>query len=474
MTVDAAVEYGEDTSPVENSASTTAISSVRLILNPNEEHVPDNYEDLEVDFNPCVLSSLEKHLPLDMLKSSREEKARFMSDIIHKYITREEILSAKSYKEYKQKIISNYQPLYKELYTLDPTLFFVPSFLNAMKDKSEKSLKSIVSEPSPGVIVFEMFQPKFCEMMISEVENFREWVSETELQILRPNNISNCGVVLDDFGLDGMLDKLVEGFILPITKAFFSDVCGSTLDCHHGFVEYGKESDADFDFHVDESEVTLNVCLGKDFAGGERYFQGIRCEKHVNTDTKPEETFDYCHVPGQAVLHCGCHRYGSRATTSGDHVNMILLCRSSVFRETKAYRGEYLNRCGQCIQERKEKRSQTVAARKRILSLEIDLSSLNRSSLFIVTFLNSVRLWRVHGTLSLYCRLTLSGKYASVFPDHSLYDTLCDLATIRPTEFVLTSLCWACLRRIFMGFGLNGPRGRAQFLNGLQTLTQLT
>lgn len=39
---------------------------------------------------------------------------------------------------------------------------------------------------------------------------------------------------------------------------------------------------------MDDSEVTLNVCLGKQFSGGELFFRGIRCEKHVNTETQPE------------------------------------------------------------------------------------------------------------------------------------------------------------------------------------------
>lgn len=41
-------------------------------------------------------------------------------------------------------------------------------------------------------------------------------------------------------------------------------------------------------FHVDDSEVTLNVCLGKQFSGGELYFRGIRCENHVNSETQHE------------------------------------------------------------------------------------------------------------------------------------------------------------------------------------------
>ena len=39
---------------------------------------------------------------------------------------------------------------------------------------------------------------------------------------------------------------------------------------------------------MDDSEVTLNVCLGKQFSGGELFFRGARCEKHVNTETQKE------------------------------------------------------------------------------------------------------------------------------------------------------------------------------------------
>lgn len=39
---------------------------------------------------------------------------------------------------------------------------------------------------------------------------------------------------------------------------------------------------------MDDSEVTLNVCLGKQFTGGELFFRGVRCEKHVNSEAHPE------------------------------------------------------------------------------------------------------------------------------------------------------------------------------------------
>lgn len=50
--------------------------------------------------------------------------------------------------------------------------FFVPSFLKAIKDDKEGSFRSIMFERSPGVYTFDMLQPNFCEMLLSEVSSF--------------------------------------------------------------------------------------------------------------------------------------------------------------------------------------------------------------------------------------------------------------------------------------------------------------
>lgn len=140
------------------------------------------------------------------------------------------------------------QPLHRELYNLVPRLCFVPSFLKAINENTEDSFRSIISEASPGVFVFDMLLPSFCEMMLAEVicnasffflnfsvpfyaillmcyycltmqiDNFEKWVAETKFKIMRPNTMNKYGAVLDDFGLDTMLDKLMECFIRPISK----------------------------------------------------------------------------------------------------------------------------------------------------------------------------------------------------------------------------------------------------------------
>lgn len=346
-------------------ASRSLSSNQRLRLNRNEAHESENYEDLELEFSPLLYSKLEQYLPPSLLGVSKDSKAKYMEEILSRYVPVGERSRVQKHRDYRQRIISSYQPLHNELYELHPSAFFVPSFINAINENKEESFRSIISEPSPGVYTFEMLQPQFCELLLAEVENFERWVQEAKFRIMRPNTMNKHGAVLDDFGLESMLDKLMENFIRPISTVLFPEVGGSTLDSHHGFVvEYGKDKDVDLGFHVDDSEVTLNVCLGKNFSGGELFFRGIRCDKHVNSETQSEEILDYSHVPGQAVLHRGRHRHGARPTTSGHRINLLLWCRSSCFRELRKYQKDFSGWCGECAREKKERQRQSIAAMK--------------------------------------------------------------------------------------------------------------
>ncbi|KAG7594505.1 Prolyl 4-hydroxylase alpha subunit [Arabidopsis thaliana x Arabidopsis arenosa] len=361
---------GGDSQPpvtVTTAAATTEMAIARLSRFPNMEHISDSYDDLKLEFSSSVLRSLEKYLPPEMLRANREAKAKFMSDILRKYISREECSKANWRKTYLQRIKSNYQPLCRDLYNFDPELFLLPSFRKAISDNTEESFRRIISEPFPGVFVFQIFQPDFFQKLIVEVENIKKWAHEKKFQIRRPYHTSRYGVVLDDFGLDIMLKQLMENFIFPVCKVFFPEVCGTMFDSHHGFiVENGADRDAPLDHHIDDSEITLNVCVRRQYEGGEISFIGTRCVKHMRTNIKPEEVFHYCHTLGQAILHRGRHRHGPRTTTNScSRGNMILCCRNSLFREMETYEKEFPEWCGQCAHEKKEKESQSLAAKRK-------------------------------------------------------------------------------------------------------------
>jgi hypothetical protein len=43
-------------------------------------------------------------------------------------------------------------------------------------------------------------------------------VAEAKFRIMRPNRMNKYGAVLDDFGLEPMLDKLMDEFVRPLSR----------------------------------------------------------------------------------------------------------------------------------------------------------------------------------------------------------------------------------------------------------------
>jgi len=161
------------------------------------------------------------------------------------------------------------------------------------------------------------------------------------------------------------LDQLMRQFVEPFSKFLYphvhapailaarakesnsnkmsdsKDSAIAALDSHHGFVvEYQKGKDVKLDFHVDAADVTLNLCLGTQFSGGDLYFGGVRCAKHQQNNPSKQEEFYFKHRVGQGILHLGKHRHAATEINSGHRFNLILWCRSSAFHATRSGTGK--------------------------------------------------------------------------------------------------------------------------------------
>ncbi|KAJ0849614.1 putative procollagen-lysine 5-dioxygenase [Helianthus annuus] len=339
----------------------------RLVLAPTHDHMADKYDDLDTEFEPQLFSSLERHLPQHLRDASRDTKHERMQQILHRYSTKEEC----------------HRRIFQDPYTLNPKIFFQPTFLEAFRAKEGKnlvtSIRSIMSEPVPGVYTFNMLNLNFCQKLIHEVKHFEAWARNTDSSILRPNTGNGYGVSLDDIGMKATLDKLMEDYISLISRVLFPDVGGGSLDSRHGYVlQYGRDKVIKEDLHVDDSEVTLHVCLGNQFAGGELVFGGQRCKDHVNGGTHIEKEFDYLlPVGGQAIIHRGCRLYGAKPIKFGHRYNFLMWFKSSVFRELQSHDKGFKDFCDECQSQKIARRNEWVAAKKKVEEMML-LESLSK------------------------------------------------------------------------------------------------
>jgi len=182
---------------------------------------------------------------------------------------------------------------------------------------------------------------------VEDLDRLEDWATHNGVALRRPNSMNMYGVILDDLGYGQALSELVERVFSPLSSALYSLLDVHALDHHHGFVvDYSDETDIDLGFHVDDAEVTVNICLSEGFSGGDLFMRGRRCFGHMHTPPEPEEAFVYAHTPGRALIHAGMHRHGAYAIEGGRRRNLILWCRSSVYRERAPHSGPCPAWCG--------------------------------------------------------------------------------------------------------------------------------
>jgi hypothetical protein len=196
--------------------------------------------------------------------------------------------------------------------------------------RSDPAWTSAVAEVHPGVFTVRLLRPEACTRLLEQIDTARERELERGASLPPPNSMHRHGVLLGMLGFDPLLADLTTRWIRPIAGQVLPQFNGATLTSHHGYlVEYARDKDERLGFHVDDSDVTFNLCLSDGFEGAELTMLGLRCDLHRHTELLPGERYEYRHEPGVAVLHAGRHRHRVEGLRSGVRRNLILWCRDA-------------------------------------------------------------------------------------------------------------------------------------------------
>lgn len=147
--------------------------------------------------------------------------------------------------------------------------------------------------------------------------------------------MNRYGMVMEEMGMRDWCDRFVKEYFSVLGKVMAPHE--PALDHHHTFVvEYREESeekDRSLNVHVDDAELTLNLCLGEDgFEGGELFFRGHLERPHTHLQYEKYE-----HCIGKAIVHDGKHMHGAKPLRKGERYNLILWARSSEFRNDRKH-----------------------------------------------------------------------------------------------------------------------------------------
>ena len=177
------------------------------------------------------------------------------------------------------------------------------------------------------VFILPVLSDAFMQLVEDELEHAQQ--QSDRITWTRPNTMNHYGFVLEELGLQGMLDSILHRVLAPLASQLLPS-WGAELDAQHTFtIRYAVGEDLDLDRHMDQSEVTLNVCIGGHFKGAEVFFQGQR-----DHPSQHGEDAQFHHRRGFGLLHAGQHWHGSNILREGRRQNLIMWGRSSNFHES--------------------------------------------------------------------------------------------------------------------------------------------
>lgn len=166
-----------------------------------------------------------------------------------------------------------------------------------------------LAQPYPGVFTFNLFSLPECDAILDRVKPLRHKAPP-------PNSMNKYGVTLFGAWARGMGKYLVHKYVQPISREFYPDINPLKRHSYQFVVDYALDTQRSLAAHHDSAHVTLNVCLGHDWTGGDLVF--------YDEAGKPACTIE--HSIGQAVVHRASHVHRAKPLTSGTRSNLILWC----------------------------------------------------------------------------------------------------------------------------------------------------
>lgn len=162
------------------------------------------------------------------------------------------------------------------------------------------------NEVHPDIFVKRLFSQAECERWLKRIAEQPRDRREA------PNSMNKYGIVLGG-SLRPALADLVQYVVSP-KAVWYPDIRPLKKHPYAFSIDYSVKTQKSLAAHHDSSDVTLNVCLGKKFTGGDLVFGSGR------------KRFVLKHEVGQAVIHRGSHVHRAMPLLSGERTNLILWC----------------------------------------------------------------------------------------------------------------------------------------------------
>ncbi|MAH83541.1 MAG: hypothetical protein CBB68_04160 [Rhodospirillaceae bacterium TMED8] len=225
---------------------------------------------------------------------------------------------------------------------------FDPNYLVCSFRSPFADCKNQFNELADGIYFASIVTDEFCDHILGCIRDFDDERKNDAPE--SANSMHWNAIKTKQLGIDPLVYSFVSFFDREISRHILPERLRVPIDALHSYiVRYGQSWDQGLGFHVDDSFLTLNICLNDGFTGSELVFQGERCPIHVDTGSSAEEQICIEHKKGSMVVHPGKNRHYVNQISSGERYNLIIWCQSDTERDNwfdALKTGECLEFCG--------------------------------------------------------------------------------------------------------------------------------
>ena len=234
-------------------------------------------------------------------------------------------------------VVARYRPLRKHPALFDAsagwTQWLDPSLMSALAELQATgnttrllSLLRVEASGHSQAYSLPFVSEAFCDLFLEELDHYHT----TGLPISRPNSMNNYGIIVNDIGMKPVLTWLQRTVLHPLAELLYPAQARGGFTDHHSFmVQYRSDQDQGLDMHTDDSDVTVNICLGRNFTGATLTVCG---DNHMPDHRQYHAT--YHHVRGRALIHLGSRRHGADDILAGERNNLIVWNHNQKYRDS--------------------------------------------------------------------------------------------------------------------------------------------
>ncbi len=226
-------------------------------------------------------------------------------------------------------------PKWLAAYLFTPILYQIARFL-IVKFSPDYLLPASANDPNyaaqfsnagAGIFHGQIVNDAFCDLILSRIKQHEN--SDVVNQITQANSMHKNAILTNEIGLEPFISSFTNFFFKKIAPDVLPGALLKTIDSIHSYVvRYGISLDRDLGFHVDDSFLTINLCLNDGFVGSDLQFEGQRCTTHIDTLSGEHERVLIKHKKGKMILHHGKNRHYVETIRKGERFNLIIWCQN--------------------------------------------------------------------------------------------------------------------------------------------------